>query len=236
MKRNNWVFQKNITFVISAVIFLFLWGRPAQSDEGVGFPALGRIIPCVDAQTQERLRSIDDVGVERVLSRKILEWSPSLGTWGRISPRFFGLLLAQQDTYPQEWLVLTIWGAAEWLLLDNQWVLAHANQHSVEKPLYCLYVPRQWDTLSSQYIEAKAGWDNFSPLIVGGIITEVYFRNDSSLIKIEKDGITHVLEIPRDKTLLPPNGGNGQYKILDPGQSLAVAWVISPSGAVSVRE
>ena len=233
---NKWDFKEKITFVVFVMVFLSLSGRSAQCDEGGGAPVMGRVIPCVDAQTQERLQTIDDVGVERVLSRKILEWSPSLGTWGRISPRFFGLFLEQQDTYPQEWLVLTVWGAAEWLLLDDQWVLAHANQHSLQKPLYCLYVPRQWDSLSHQYIEAQTGWDNFSPLIVGGVITEVYFRNDSSLIKIEKDGITHVLEIPWDKTLLPPNGGNGQYKILNPGQSLAVAWVIAPSGELSVRE
>ena len=201
-----------------------------------GASPFGRVIPCVDVKTQREPQTIADTGVERVLSRKILKWDPGIGSWGRVSPRFFGFLLEEQDGYPQEWLVLTIWGAAEWLLLDDQWVLSHSNQHRLQKPLYCSYVPRQWDALSSRYIEASPGWDNFSPLVLGGVITEVYFRETSSFIKIEKDDEIHILEVPADKTLLPPNGGNGEYKIWDPGQSFAAAWVISSSDKLRVQE
>jgi len=56
------------------------------------------------------------VSADEVVGRHIAKVSPNVGTYGMGGPGFFGLCLGD------EWLVVAIWGAAEWMLFADRLV------------------------------------------------------------------------------------------------------------------
>lgn len=55
--------------------------------------------------------SLKHYGIERILQRTIIELSFSIGSYGMGDPGFWGFKLNKTKTYPEEWLILSLWGA-----------------------------------------------------------------------------------------------------------------------------
>ncbi len=62
--------------------------------------------------------TLRDTGVERILNRRVLTWSVT-GSYGTGGTGFFAIQLESNQQYPEEWLVLALWGSSTWLLLDG---------------------------------------------------------------------------------------------------------------------
>jgi hypothetical protein len=161
------------------------------------------------------------LGVERIAERQIIEWHDSLGSYGMGGPGFFGLRLAASGAFPEEWLVLTLWGADNWLLFDGRWVAAHPNQYGTQRPLVSNFA-------------GEEQWDEFSEQVVGASIEGANITDSTSSITLEKDSITHILEIPTDGSRLPLYGGSRALHAWLPSESFLDAWVISQSGDLLV--
>ncbi|MDC4223027.1 MAG: hypothetical protein MPW15_01945 [Candidatus Manganitrophus sp.] len=63
---------------------------------------------------------LSEQGIDRILHRTILGWSPNIGLYGAGGPGFWGFKLAETDQYPEEWLILTVWNAGDCLLFDGE--------------------------------------------------------------------------------------------------------------------
>ena len=159
-------------------------------------------------------KTLREVGVTRVVGRRVIDWSESLGSYGMGGPGFFGLRLAATREYPEEWLALRLWGADNWLLLDGQWVGAHPNQYHVQEPLYSNF-------------GADASWDRVSERVCGALVKEAQIERDHSLILLAVDAEPHRLEIPRDSSRLPLYGGTMQPHVWHPDEDQRDAWVIA---------
>lgn len=183
------------------------------------------IIQCVEGNLEDEPlpapRTLRQLGAERLLNRRIVEWSSSVGSYGMGGPGFFGLCLAAYGHYPAEWLALTLWGAGNWLLLDGQWVEAHPNQYYVQRPLYSNF-------------GGDEDWDDLSGRLVGSTIAEAAIEQNRSFFLLHKRDANHKLEIPEDTTRLPRYGGTFSLHIWHPYESQLDAWVISESGQLWV--
>jgi hypothetical protein len=155
--------------------------------------------------------------VERVVGRTILEWVPVLGTYGMGGPGFGGFLLSRTRHYPKEWLVLILWAADNWLLLDGRWVSAHPRWYGEQRP---------WQGWGDET------WDDFTPIIVGSRIMEAQIKVNESLLYLERAdaGARHLLELPRDVTRLSRHGGSGNPHQWHQNESHLDAWVFSRKG------
>lgn len=162
-------------------------------------------------------KTLRQLGLPKILGRTVTAWSDHLGSYGMGGPGFFGLKLAANRPHRPEWLVLTLWGADNWLLFDDQWLAAHPNQYQQQKPL-----------LSS--FGGDLQWDYLSQKLVGAIISDMTIRDDSSRIILDKGGNRHCLEIPADTSKLPLYGGNGRPHLWYSHESQWEAWVVVPAG------
>jgi hypothetical protein len=181
------------------------------------------IIPALtmELNTYSPAISLRQTGIERILGRRIVAWSHSLGSYGMGGPGFFGLRLAAAHGRPGEWLVQTLWGADNWQLFDGRWVAAHPNQYHVQRPLV-------------SYFGGDEDWDDLSPMLVDSTIVDAEIVDNASLIELEKDSVLHRLEIPADTTLLPLYGGVQKTRAWIPEESQLDAWVFSSSGDLIV--
>jgi hypothetical protein len=129
-------------------------------------------------------------------------------------PGFGGFLLSRTRDYPREWLVLVLWGADNWLLLDGRWVSAHPRWYGEQKP---------WQGWGDET------WDDFTPVIVGSRIAEAQITDDESLICLERSDARsrHLLEVPQDMSRLSKYGGTGQPRQWNSAESHLDAWIIS---------
>lgn len=110
----------------------WFWAQPPLSARVLRPTEGGNILyPKIDRHSNRpgRLRDLSEA---RVVGRRVLQWSSHRGTYGMGGPGFFGLELEAKDDHPQEWLVLTIWGAASWLLLDGRWIEAHPKFYDIQ--------------------------------------------------------------------------------------------------------
>jgi hypothetical protein len=150
------------------------------------------------------------------VGRKIIRWGYR-GSYGMGGPGFFGLELVAKGRYPREWLVLTLWGAGEWLLLDVEWVEAHPNQYNIRRPLY------------SNFGGAE-DWDDLAGKVAGAEIIEAEITDFSSNLVLLHGAEQHILELPQDTTRLPVWGGSLEPKRWNPAESHLDAWVLSRRG------
>jgi len=161
--------------------------------------------------------SLRHLGVERIPGRDVVAWSASLGSYGMGGPGFFGLQLSSSPAFPQEWLVLTLWAADNWLLFDGQWVAAHPNQYQLQRPLV-------------SYFGGDEEWDDLSEKLLNSTVVSAEIVDDMSRIHLEKGSVGHLLEIPQVTSLLPLYGGALTPRTWSPLESQLDAWVISESG------
>ena len=146
------------------------------------------------------VKNILDRGTHELTGRKIIKYSIILGDHEDGSgPGFLGVLL-NQDAHrnlPVEWLVITVAGAGDFCLLDNEWVEASAAFFNIKKPLIRYEGPK--------FI------DKFGPVVAGSVIKSVNVKTDSCVIILEKDGSEHKFEILNEDSrlssvsMLPPD-------------------------------
>lgn len=157
----------------------------------------------------------DAVDFDALVGREVTAYSPYCGTYGPGGPGFAGFKLAATDTLPEEWLMLCLWGAANWLTVNNRWLEAHPSQYEIQKPL-----------MSNLHNQT---WDEFTPMVVGKTISSFEIAERAFTIKIGEAVIT-LSEDPNDRPLY----WNGQSRVLPPGDDLRRAWILANSPGVWV--
>ncbi len=181
-------------------------------------------------------------GTARILNRRVLQWSSQLGTYGMGGPGFFGLQLCGSELYLEEWLVLRVWSAGSWLLLNGRWVEAHPRYYDRQIPLF------------SNFGDSHDR-DEVSTALVGAVLREATFEPDSSVVVLERGlaterppcgsvassalatrfapqraqvaSIRHRLEVPLETSLLPPYGGTDLPRRWYEDEDQRDAWVVS---------
>jgi hypothetical protein len=136
-------------------------------------------------------------------------------------PGFFGVELEATAVWPREHLVLTLWGAAGWLLLDGEWVEAHPDQYSTRRPLF--------SNISTQRTTLK--WDKVTALLVDGVIDAFELHKNSCALSLTTRNERHLLELPEDTSRLPLHG-NRSPREWSPEEDIANAWVICDDNLV----
>lgn len=154
----------------------------------------------------EAPKTVGELGLERIVGRKIIKWEPHMGSYGMGGPGFSGLLLQSNGQYQSEWLVLRIWGATHWLSLDDK-SIDESNLYS-DIPLQRFFavlsssggkvLSKVISSIWRVYVTAywKLGrplWDKVWKQLVGSKILNVQMRSQDTLIKLQKGSGIHTL-------------------------------------------
>jgi hypothetical protein len=123
-------------------------------------------------------------------------------------PGFVGLQLAGAGESPEEWLVLCLWSAGDWLLYDGRPIDCHPDQ-------------RGWRPYGSKEFERD---------VAGKLIAGFECVDDSCRMQIGEK----VLSLPKDPTVRPPRYGDKKHRTLSPGESLLDAWVIASTRYLAI--
>lgn len=162
-----------------------------------------------DAAKSIKPIALRSCGTESIVGRDVLAWSPYQGTYGMGGPGFFELTLSERKDRKQENLVLCLWAASEWLLLNGKWMECHPAYYELQKPLFSNFHGQQWDLVTD--------------LLKGSRLEQ--FDLDDKTCRIEFSNGA-VIELPEDKSLLPLHG-NKSARLLAPSDSLRDAWVLT---------
>ncbi len=160
-----------------------------------------------------RPQTLTQLGVDRVVGRRIIGWKGCHGSYGMGGPGFFGVELEAMAQWPCEHLVLTLWGAPQWLLLDGRWIEAHPNQYHIQRPL-------------SSNFGRNMTWDEVTPPLAGGTIERFELHDDSCQLVVRGPGGQHVIELPQDTSRLPVHGGSLDPRRWNPKEKVSDAWVV----------
>jgi hypothetical protein len=163
-----------------------------------------------DGLPNQRPPTLQELGTGRVIGRTIKSWNGRYGSYGMGGPGFFGVELAAAAQGPNEHLILTLWGACGWLLLDGRWVEAHPGLYEDQRPLFS--VPEHLDDVT--------------PRLVGGTIVRFDLEDSSCRVEVRNGDLLHVLELPRDTARLPVLMGTGEHPRWHDDEKVADAWVI----------
>ncbi len=175
------------------------------------------IVRCVEEGTSSPPKSIHETGIDRVLNRPILSWCDHCGTYGMGGPGFFGLELASNSVHHSEFLVLTLWGADEWLRLNGRWLAAHPKYYRMCRPMFSSLPPT---------FGVYEKWDEVTPCLLGSSITQFNLNDYSCEMRLIQGSVVHVLELPENKKVLPPHG-SGEIRQWPDNEKVADAWVVS---------
>jgi len=179
------------------------------------------IIACTEsiAGSAERRAplTVRAAGAARIVGRDVQAWSGHLGSYGMGGYGFFGLRLAPTAAFPAEWLLLTLFAADNWLLLDGRWVAAHPALWAVRRPLTADF-------------GGDRSWDDLSPCLVGARLVAATVTDTVARFTLEQGATAHQLEVPAEAERLPPFGGTGEPRRWNRRESLRDAWVFSESG------
>lgn len=159
--------------------------------------AYGGIAPIIAERKRSHPKTFREFGESRLLNRHVLEWDHELGSYGMGGPGFFGLRLSANEEYSEEWFVLILWGAINWLTLDNY-------------------------KLSNYQDSTKKEW--VSKQLVGGKIANVNITKCASSITISQNELEFKLEIQDDRS--KPLGSHRNQKWLE-HESQLDSWIIT---------
>ncbi len=150
---------------------------------------------------------------DAIAGRHIRMASTNVGSYGMGGSGFLGLALDASETRPAEWLVLCLWGAAEWCLWDG--------------------VPIRANEKSGMY---EVGTTQFENVISGTQLIAACVEDRSCQFCIARavSGAISTLEVPSDTSRLPVYGVSGGRRKLGTEDSLLDAWVLSPSNSLYV--
>lgn len=156
-------------------------------------------------------------GEARIVGRDVRAWSGHLGGYGMGGYGFFGLRLDPTVDFPAEWLILTLFAADNWLLLDGRWVAAHPALWAVQR-------------LLTADFGGDESWDDLSPLLIGARLVAATVTDTTARFMLRQGAEGYLLEVPAEAGRLPPFGGTGQPRRWNPRASLRDAWVLAESG------
>jgi hypothetical protein len=146
--------------------------------------------------------TIKKTGINRILNRKILDVVQYLGSYGMGGPGFFGIKLEKLKKYPEEWLVLRIWGGTNWLHFNGSIIECHPDQ-KIWKPY---------------------GAENVKIILLANSIKSAVIRTKSCVFKFQNGPI---LELKRDPKTRPVYWGNKESRILSKNDNLNDAWILT---------
>ena len=147
--------------------------------------------------------TLKKTGITRILNRRVLDVCECLGSYGMGGPGFFGIKLEKSKKYPEEWLVLRLWGADNWLHFNGQIIDCHPEQKKDFKPY---------------------GADNVKIILLANTIKSAVVKVKSCIFKF---GNGHVLELKYNPKTRPVYAGNGKPRALCRGDDLNNAWVLT---------
>lgn len=140
-------------------------------------------------------------GVKRVVGRTIIDCCKYLGSYGMGGPGFFGFKLKAKSYWPEEWLVLTMWSAAEWLLLDGLWLEPSFDHFDADKAFFKEH--------KTNFSEADK---QVKTTFTGLTIAEFKLHRKSFYMTLQDGTRIHKLELPSDLKRLPPHGNDTERK------------------------
>ncbi|MEP1698828.1 MAG: hypothetical protein ABJJ69_20050 [Paracoccaceae bacterium] len=143
--------------------------QPIPEDERGAVGPSGHLIPFVP----------NALSPEQVKGRQVDEVLPSVGTYGMGGAGYFGLRLGE------EWLVVAIWGAGEWIMAEGILILDHHFDKYGR--------PRPWITQES---------DDLSPKLVGSKITALELNQHSMRISFSNGMSLDIDESGEDRPIL----------------------------------
>lgn len=165
------------------------------------------IIPCRVGRTTEAPHpmTLAEYGTNRIIGRDIVDMSICIGSYGMGGPGFFGLCLSKTEKYPEEWLILTLWGATHWLQVDGVNIgrseLEFAQKEMKFKRyrawIYYYKLKNYYDYIYKQVL----GHPNYGPIsfvykkLVRARISNATITDKSSQIYFQKSRKIHSLEV-----------------------------------------
>jgi len=147
--------------------------------------------------------TLKKTGITRILNRRVLDVCGYLGSYGMGGPGFFGIKLEKSKKHSEEWLVLRLWGASDWLHFNGRIIECHPNQEIIWKPYKI---------------------DNVKVILLDNSIMSAVVKAKSCIFKFQNG---HVLELKYNPKTRPVYGGNGAPRVLNKGDDLNCAWILT---------
>jgi hypothetical protein len=145
----------------------------------------------------------EPVSQNDLIGRRVDEITPNAGTYGMGGPGFFGIRFGEQ------WLIISIWGAGEWLHLGGRRLMdIHHEQQGSSVP----------------WISSKG--DELTPLLVGRVITSFSITKTTLELGFGDDVF---LRIEEDSASRPIFQGTKQKRALQETDDLRRAVFLSPT-------
>jgi hypothetical protein len=155
-----------------------------------------------------------------LIGRSILDVTYNATSYGMGGNGFFGLHLDKRGRRKDEWLLLTIFAADNWLSVDGRWLAANPSQYQQQRPLH----GAGWiQDEAGLYVPTGEQWDEFKPLVLRKTITSFSCTRTACQLVIE----TTTLEIREDPTSRPLFEGNGKLRAFASDDDLRNAWVLA---------
>lgn len=143
-----------------------------------------------------------------LVGRGVDEITTHAGSYGMGGPGFFGIRLGEQ------WLIVSIWGAGEWLNLGGRRVMdSYHERHGTPVP----------------WISTKG--DELSPLLVGRKITSLSITKTTMALGFSDDVF---LRIEDESTSRPIFEGTKQERAFEVADDLRSAVFLSPTPEIWV--
>ena len=161
-------------------------------------------------------------GPNHVIGRTIIDANPYLGSYGMGGPGFFGMKLEKKGRFREEWLVITMWGADQWLLFDGKWLDCHSDRFDSAKCIFPNY---------EGYFHKVM--ERVKMLFLGLTISDLKIRKKSFKMTLIKLGNIHFLELPNDLSKLPKYGNNTDREWY-PNDKMETAFLISPTQYINI--
>ncbi len=172
--------------------------RPIPEDERGIVGASAHLIPFVPQVLTAR----------DVIGRRIDEINPHLGTYGMGGPGFLGFRLEN------EWLVFSIWGAGEWIRVDDCLIADHFfDNHQRPRPWIC------------------EGSDALSPKLVGAEVTFLEIRKRSLDMSFSNGMSLKIDDCPDDR---PVFEGTKKPRMFLESDDLRKAVFLAPTNEIWV--
>jgi hypothetical protein len=153
-------------------------------------------------------KTLREVGADRIVGRKITRWSSDLGSYGMGGCGLFGAQLSQTSELPEEWLILMLWSAPDWLVIDGEVASSGVIQRQLKRQqrmarfkhrLYQIQLKLlllgSWFRTNLLGWHGLPEWDKFSKKIIGSTIIHADVTDISTRIILRKGNKEHVLEI-----------------------------------------
>lgn len=147
--------------------------------------------------------TIKKTGINRILGRKVLDVAQYLGSYGMGGPGFFGIQMEKSKKHPEEWLVLRLWGAADWLHFNGRIMECSPKQEKKWKPF---------------------GTGNVRIILFGNSIKSATINTKSCIFRFLNG---HTLELKKNPKSRPVYGGSGGIRAFYKNDDLRQAWILT---------